>query len=87
MALPKRLRLQVSVTQQTSAPTTMSQNDEVTVTHPSVTDNKMSVNVFEEVTPSGQETTLDFDEADESNFTQEDATNGTDFIGGGGTIT
>lgn len=71
------------VVQQPSAPTTLTAGQEVTITHPAVTNEKISINVMRDAKATGQaNTSLDFDLADESQFTQQDATNGTDFADG-----
>ena len=71
-------------TQPANSPITLDQNGTTTITHPSVTNHKFQINIFEEVTVTGQtNATIDFDLADEAKYIQEDATNGTDFTVGG----
>lgn len=70
--------------QPTGSPIEMAQNDEVTVTHPTCTNEKMMFTVYEEEAGISGLTNIetDFDLEDRSKFIEQDSVNGTDFVDG-----
>lgn len=64
-------------------PAIMAQGDSVVVEHPAAPNAQIVVNCMENIAQAGkQDIGMDFDLADESQYQQEDAVNGTDFVDG-----